>query len=61
MEEVNRWVSEAETKLKSEVVSSRSQLQSELAQVSMVIDETARYNDELAEAIRKQARQLSVS
>lgn len=59
LDEVSRWMSEAETKIKSEVVTSRNRIQTDLAEVSMVVDDTARYNEELHNAIRKQAKQIS--
>ena len=59
LDEVSRWMSEAETKIKSEVVTSRSRIQTDLAEVAAVVNDTAKYNDELHRAIRKQAKQIS--
>ncbi|GFT65032.1 paramyosin [Nephila pilipes] len=59
LDEVNKWVHEAETKLKSEVVNSRSKIQSELNEVTLILDDTARYSDDLHRAIKKQAKQIS--
>jgi len=59
LDEVNKWVSEAESKLKSEVTSSRSKMQSELAEVALIVEDTAKYNDDLHRVIKKQAKQIS--
>ncbi|CAL1286227.1 unnamed protein product [Larinioides sclopetarius] len=59
LNEVNKWILDAETKLKSEVVSTRSKIQSELAEVTSILDETAKYSDDLHSVIRKQAKQIS--
>ncbi|GBM19631.1 hypothetical protein AVEN_107302-1 [Araneus ventricosus] len=59
LNEVNKWIYDAETKLKSEVVSTRSKIQSELAEVTSILDETAKYSDDLHKVIRKQAKQIS--
>ncbi|XP_015921765.1 uncharacterized protein [Parasteatoda tepidariorum] len=59
LDEVNKWISEAESKLKSEVVSSRSRMQSELAEVALIVEDTAKYNDDLHRVIKKQAKQIS--
>jgi hypothetical protein len=59
LEEVNRWMSEAESKIKNEVVTSRSRMQKDLAEVVAIVNDTAKYNDELHSAIRKQAKQIS--
>ncbi|GIX99261.1 paramyosin [Caerostris extrusa] len=59
LNEVNKWVHDAETKLKSEIVSNRSKIQSELSEVTSILDETAKYSDDLHRVIRKQAKQIS--
>lgn len=60
LDEVNRWMSDAESKIKNEVVTSRSRMQADLAEVAAIVNDTAKYNDELHSAIRKQAKQISV-
>jgi len=59
LDEVSKWMTEAETKIKSEVVTSRNKLQTDLAQVATIVEDTAKYNDELHNAIRKQSKQIS--
>ncbi|XP_035207589.1 uncharacterized protein LOC118182363 [Stegodyphus dumicola] len=58
LDEVNKWVSDAETKIKTDITSSRNKIQSELAEVAMVVEDTAKYNEELHRAIKKQAKKI---
>lgn len=60
LDEVNKWVYEAETKLKSDVIGSRTKMESELAEVAMIVEDTAKYSEDLHRVIRKQAKQISV-
>lgn len=59
LDEVSRWMSEAESKIKNEVVTSRNRIQTDLAEVAAIVNDTAKYNDELHSAIRRQAKQIT--
>ncbi|XP_054721364.1 uncharacterized protein LOC129231138 [Uloborus diversus] len=59
LDQVNKWVSDAESKIKNEVVTSRNKMQVDLAEVALIVEDTAKYNDELYRAIKKQSKQIS--
>lgn len=59
LDHVNRWVGDAESKIKNDLVGARNKMFSELSEVSTLVEDTTKYNEELQRIIKRQAKQIT--